>query len=176
MIELPTMKVWTGDGFSANPVHLKQVKRTATVAMYERWHDKGTVFKGYEVFAVKMRLKGQPLPGGLFEAEDREVYPSSGQFGKTAWNPANLDRAESRYAELVAKGVAADSDEEETVATITVPVVEFTCKELAETNHMSYAEAQAFIKENIDKTIKFTRQGRTDGQTRGKPSNFYVKI
>ena len=175
MIELPTLKVWTGDGFSSNPVHLKLVKRTATVALYERWHNKGETFNGYEVFVVKMRLKGQPLPGGLFEQEDREVYPACGQFGKTAWH-CSKSSAFAKFDELVAVGVAEEAEENEEAVAIVVPVVEFTCGDLAEANGISYAEAQKFLKENIDKTIKLNRQGRKPGVVKGKPSNFYVKI
>lgn len=175
MIELPLLKVWTGDGFSANPVHLKQVKRTATVALYERWHNEGATQHGYEVFVIKNRFKGQPLPGGLFEEDDREVYPSAGQFGKTAWH-CSKGEAFRRFDELVAKGVAADAEDDEAPKVFTVPVVEFTCGDLATANDATYAEAQSFIKENIDKTIKFIRQGRKAGTTKGKPSNFYAKI
>jgi hypothetical protein len=175
MIELPILKVWTGDGFSANPVHLKQVKRTETVALYERWQNKGETFNGYEVFVIKKRLKGQPLPGGLFEEEDREVYPSAGQFGKTAWHMPKT-AAFAKYDELVTKGITDEAEENEPEAAVIVPVIEFTCGDLAESNSITYAEAQKFLKENIDKTIKLHRTGRKDGQTRGKPSNFYVKI
>lgn len=169
------MKVWTGDGFSANPVHLKQVKRTEAVALYERWHNEGQTFNGYEVFVIKKRLKGQPLPGGLFEQEDREVYPSAGQFGKTAWH-CSKGQAFAKFDELVAKGVADEDEENEVTAPVIVPVMEFTCGDLAESNGITYAEAQKFLKENIDKTIKLHRTGRKDGQTKGKPSNFYMKI
>lgn len=175
MIELPKLKVWTGDGFSANPVHLKLVKRTATVALYERWHNEGKTFNGCEVFVIKMRLKGQPLPGGLFEAEDREVYPSSGQFGKSAWH-LTRKAAEAKFDELVEKGVTDADEENEVAATVTVPVAEFTCGELAEANGISYGDAQKFLKENIDKTIKLTRTGRRLGIAKGKPSHFYSKI
>ena len=52
-----------------------QVKRTGDVAMYRRDRNDGSLF-GYEVFKVKSRLTGQPLPGGNFEKEDRECYTS----------------------------------------------------------------------------------------------------
>ena len=39
-----------------------QVKRTEDVAMYRRERLDGTL-KGYEVFIVKRRYKGDPLPG-----------------------------------------------------------------------------------------------------------------
>ena len=35
----------------------------------------------YEVFIAKQRFKGQPLPGGAVETEDREQYPTANSFG-----------------------------------------------------------------------------------------------
>lgn len=176
MKELPLERVWTGDGRGqSDAVTHTQIKRTADVALYSVTTKTGTVI-GYELFIIKKRFKGQPLPGDLFETEDREVYPSSGPFGKTAWNIASLERALKRFDELVAQGVTDAAEEDETETSFTVPVIEFTCGDLAEANSVTYAEAQSFIKENLDKTIKLARTGRKEGQTRGKPSNFYVKI
>ena len=167
---------WTGDGFGeSNAITLKQVKREGRVCIYERFRKCGTS-DGYEVFTVKVVEAGAPMPGGGVVAETYESYPRANSFGRTAWHIRGLVNAEKRFQELLQKQVEDESEDEETTVAVTVPAVEFTCGELAESNSITYAEAQAFIKENVGKTIKLHRTGRKEGQSRGKPSNFYVKI
>ena len=60
-------------------------------------------FVSYEVFVAKRRYKGDKLPGGLVEAEDRERYPTANDFGFTAKEFKNLSSAESYFDELVEK-------------------------------------------------------------------------
>jgi hypothetical protein len=192
MKELPLERVWTGDGRGAtDAVTHTQIKRTETVAMYSVTNKDGKLV-GYEVFTVKTRLKGQPLPGGLFEEEDREVYPSANSFGKTAWAPGGLAQAESIYANLVngkgAHDVEAveneDNDAEEVTPVktrqkkerpaLTVPVVEFSVKELAEQNDVDYPIAAVFVKEAlIDNLISFVREERRN--VKGKATKIYKK-
>jgi hypothetical protein len=168
--------IWTGDGFGeANAITLRQVKREGRVCVYERIKKNGT-HDGYEVFTVKVVEAGAPMPGGGVVAETYESYPRANSFGRTAWHLRGMPLVDQRFQELLTKQNALDSDDEEAAVALSVPVVEFTCGELAETNSITYAEAQCFIKENLDKTIKLVRTGRKEGQTRGKPSNFYVKI
>lgn len=168
--------IWTGDGFgAADAITLRQVKREGLVCVYERIKKSGQ-HDGYEVFVVKIVKEGAPMPGGGTVAETYESYPRANSFGRTAWHLRGMPLVEQRFQELLQKQNQLENDEDEAPKTFTVPAVEFTCGELAETNAATYAEAQAFIKENLDKVIKFHRQGRKDGQTRGKPSNFYVKI
>lgn len=76
-----------------------EVKREGNVAMYQRINKDGTT-RSYEVFVVKTRLKGQPLPNGTVEAEDREVYPGAKGFGRYAFDCKTLDHAESRFEYL----------------------------------------------------------------------------
>lgn len=102
MINLPLVKRWTGDGYGdASARLLTQVKRTATVALYERLVEKDKRPEGYEVFIIKMRHKGDALPGGLVEQEDREVYPSAGSFGFSAYHIYGLTNAQVKFDELV---------------------------------------------------------------------------
>jgi hypothetical protein len=118
------------------------------------------------------------LLGGVCGVESAKAivgYQEVKDFGKTAWHMSK-GGAFAKFDELVAKGVADEDEENEVAAPVIVPVMEFTCGDLAESNGITYAEAQKFLKENIDKTIKIHRTGRKDGQTKGKPSNFYVKI
>lgn len=77
-----------------------QVKREGNVAMYQRLNKDGTT-RSYEVFLVKTRLKGQPLPNGTVEAEDREVYPGAKSFGRFAVDCKTLEHAEDRFENMV---------------------------------------------------------------------------
>lgn len=90
------------------------VKRTEDVAMYRRERLDG-IIKSYEVFIVKKRYKGDPLPGGNVESEDRECYPGSASFGKIAFDCKTEDRAEVRYEELIKKVNLSNQAKEEAV-------------------------------------------------------------
>lgn len=79
--------------------HFKQVKRDGNVVIYQRNKSDGSLF-GYEVFIVNS--ESFPLPNGQRTAT-KETYPSAKSFGKTAWFCTTLDRAEVRFAELLAK-------------------------------------------------------------------------
>lgn len=170
---LQTEIKWSGDGFGADYVLLKQVKRSDKAAIYERWQNKGAIYNGCEVFRIKMRHKGDKLPGGVVEAEDREVYPSANQFGISAWHVTRA-RAEVIFKELTeeVKEVLTPKN----IADIVIPDGEFTCADFMELNKISQPEANKFLRENLDKTIKISKVSRKAGQLRGRPSNFYSKI
>lgn len=97
------------------------VKRDGDVAIYERTksNKEGKVSgnREYEIFLVKKRFKGQPLPGGMFEKEDRECYPGKESFGKTAFFCNSLERAEERFNELKEKNNDAQARKEEAILT-----------------------------------------------------------
>lgn len=83
-----------------------QVKMVPTVTLnayiYRRERMDGS-FVAFEVFVAKQRMKGQPLPGGLFEEEDREQYPTANNFGFTAKESKSMVQAEKFLAEFVEK-------------------------------------------------------------------------
>jgi len=83
-----------------------QVKMVPTVTLnayiYRRERMDGS-FVSFEVFVAKQRFKGQPLPGGLFEEEDREQYPTSNNFGFTAKEAKTIEQAERFLGEFVEK-------------------------------------------------------------------------
>jgi hypothetical protein len=167
------------------------------VALYQRTQKNGAP-QGYEVFMVKVVEAGTPLPGGGVVEESYEQYPTANRFGRTAWAPGSLGHAEKIYANLVEGrkpcDVGEETDGEETPETptvprvpgqrgrvkgerpqLTVPVMEFTVKELAEANKVDYPVAFTFVKEAVEaKTIKFVRSERR--AARGKESNIYSKI
>jgi hypothetical protein len=83
-----------------------QVKMVPTVTLnayiYKRTKMDGT-FVSFEVFVAKQRFKGQPLPGGVVEAEDREQYPTANNFGFTAKEVKGMGAAEAFLTEFVEK-------------------------------------------------------------------------
>lgn len=93
----------------------KQIHREPDYAIYSKSPHGDPHVNSYEAFFVKRRYKGEPLPGGLFEKEDREVYPSHGQFGFTAFDCKTEADAFERIKWLKSKKnelpVVADEDE-----------------------------------------------------------------
>ena len=77
--------------------HFKQVRRQRNVVIYERKKKDGTLF-AYEVFRVKSHTF-PALDGG--RTEESEAYPRADAFGKTAYFCMSMERAESRFAQLL---------------------------------------------------------------------------
>lgn len=149
MIELPKEKKWSGDGFAGDPVTLTQIKRNGKVALYGRSRHKKQ--EGYELFVIKMRRKGDPLPGGAVEPDDREVYPSANQFGISAWSIGSLKAAEKRFDELTTSKTAeaeelAHPEVVEEKKNVVWPGGKFSTKELAESLAVTYTDAYMMIK------------------------------
>ena len=90
-------------GYSADPLTYTQVRRTDKVAMYVR--HRGEKFMDYEVFFIRIEPKGKvsKFPGGVVKIapDDKELYPSSGQWGRVAWTLPNLASAEQTFESLV---------------------------------------------------------------------------
>ncbi|NBR06931.1 MAG: hypothetical protein EBT92_14310 [Planctomycetes bacterium] len=99
---LPQSFVKNYDKMGDNTFTQLKMVPTATLNayIYKRTKMDGT-FVSFEVFVAKQRFKGQPLPGGVVEAEDREQYPTSNNFGFTAKESRNLEQAEKFLAEFV---------------------------------------------------------------------------
>ena len=188
MITLPQSKRWTGDGFGNTYARiLTQVKRTDEVALYERTVESSKRIEGFEVFLVKIRHKGDALPGGAVEAEDREVYPGSSAFGRIAWHVTDKAAAEKLFDKLVngepVEDVPVEAVTDETPETpsqpktptvILLPVGEFSVKDLAESNKVEYPIAYLFVKDQLEKKlIQVLREERRS--VKGKPTKIYGK-
>ena len=194
---LEPVKIWTGDGLGqASAVTLTQLKRTPTVALYQRTQKNGMP-QGYEVFMVKIVKAGTPQLGGGVVEEDYEVYPRANSFGKTAWAPCSLGHAEKIYENLV-KGLKPcdvgedDAEEDEGAETpettepkakrvkkelpvLTLPATEFSVKELAEQNKVEYSVAYLNVKSWLEaKTVKLVRTERR--AAKGKETSIYAKV
>ncbi len=165
-----------------------QVKRTADVAMYRRENMDGSL-RSYEVFLVKMRKKGDPLPNGAVEKEDRECYPGSAVFGKIAYDCKTEDAAEARYEELIERAVELKAAAAESKATgkrvvrrnkkkvdVQLPTGKFTMKMLVAETGMTqpvlYLILQNLIKEG---KVQEVERVRVEGQ-RGKASVVYSVV
>lgn len=176
MISLETNFVSGEGGFASDPLTYRQVKRTDKVAIYERSRD-GKV-KDYEVILIKVEPKGKVMkfPNGVVKIleDDREKYPSTGQFGFSGWSFRGLGAAERRY-EALCKAADLPVEEEEEAKVISIPLGEFSTTDLATTNDVGYSEASLFIKAAIiAKQISFTREERRNAK--GKPTKLYQKI
>ena len=117
----------------------------------------------------------------MVEENDREVYPSASQFGKTAWHIWSKTAAEAKYNELVQKGIdatAVDEDGElisEKKKELVIPVGEFSTKEFSEFNHIAYPIASIFIKDSVNRgQIKFLREERRN--VKGKMTKLFGKV
>lgn len=175
MIELEKQFTSGEGGYSADPLTYTQVQRTDKVALYSRGRD-GKVMD-YEVFFIKIEPKGKvsKFPGGVVKVtpDDKELYPSSGQWGRIAWSCANLTVAKERFDELN-KQANAPEDEESVTESLTIPVGEFTVTELATANKIEYPIASVFVKTQLELgSIKFLREERR--AAKGKASKIYAK-
>jgi hypothetical protein len=176
MIKLALEFISGVGGFSAEPLTYKQIKRTDTVALYQR--SRAGVVKDYEVFIIQMDPKGKVLtfPGGVTKTveEDIEKYAITSAWGRLAWTFKNPGGAGAKFDELVQKGVNDAIEEETPEKTIIVPDTEFTIGELAEKNGVEYPQASLFIKEAIAaNSVKFLREERR--HIKGKASKVYAK-
>jgi hypothetical protein len=165
-----------------------QVKRTADVAMYRRENMDGSV-RSYEVFLVKMRKKGDPLPNGAVEKEDRECYPGSAVFGRIAYDCKTEDQAEARYEELIERSVELKAAAAESKATgkrvvrrnkkkvdVQLPKGKFTMKMLVAETGMTQPVLYLYLQNLINegKVVEVERV-RVEGQ-RGKASVVYSAV
>ena len=176
MITLETNFVSGDGGFASDPLTYRQLKRTAKVALYERSRD-GKV-KDYEVFIIKIEPKGKisKFPNGVVKVaeDDKEKYPSTGQFGFVAWSFGGLSAAEQRFEKLDKEENLPEDEEESSVKEIVIPLGEFTIGEMATKNEVPYSQAFLFIKAGVEKNeIKFLREERR--AAKGKPSKIYAK-
>lgn len=95
------------------------VKKQNNVYLYHRTYMDGKHYS-YEVFISKFIAKGTPLPGGVFEKEDRMQYPGSAQFGRTAYDCRDICQAEDRFDELLVKSKQKIDNKELSLKTGTV--------------------------------------------------------
>ena len=182
MITLETEFKSSAGGFIP-PLIYKQIQRNNTAAIYSR--NKNEKVIGYEVFHIKIIPKGftYKFPNGTTKTieDDTEQYPSTSQFGLSAWATINLDRSNFYYQQITNKGTILDI---KPVVAVKVPEAiintsdlapgEFTVNMFAEENKMDYVRANLIVKDAINKGImKILRTQRIAGARR--PSNILIK-
>jgi len=192
MIKLETEFVSSAGGFGSNPLAYKQLKRTDTVAIYERSHEDGRVLD-FEVFIIKIDPKGKvsTFPNGTIKIleDDTEHYPTICQWGHIAWSSPTLEEALKRFENIVnpitvfvsqPKHIKPPTKKENhnmhtNNETISIPDGEFSTKELMAANSTTYPNAVVLIKVAIAKgTIKFVREERRS--IKGPLTKLYVKL
>lgn len=177
----------------------EMVKRGTTqddknVYIYKRSYPNGQIF-AYEVFLPKILKAGtvQKFPGGAerIVENDIEEYPNGAKtdFGKRAWFCSTLERAEARFNQLTQTCVTTHEETETETESenvphnrgrskndrpvLTIPVAEFSTKELAEQNNVDYSVAFLFLKEKLaEGKIVRTREERR--AAKGKPTQLFV--
>lgn len=165
MIKLETTFVSGAGGFSSEPLTYKQVKRNEKAAIYER--SRNEIIKDYEVFLIKISPKGKQIFDTVLE-DDTENYPSTNQFGHSAWSCLTLKAATDRFNRIC------EPEKEIEAKELALPKKEFTTSDFAKLNSLSYSEAYISMKSLIEqKKIKFIREKNMNKDGRGKASKFY---
>lgn len=169
------------------PLDYKLVKRNEKAAIYARLRDNRTL--GYEVFHIKVIPKGftYKFPNGTVKTveDDTEQYPSTSQFGKTAWAPATIDRATEIFNRILLSNSSVETDDEDEDVAVKTPAQivttsdlapgEFTVNMLADERKIDYVRANLLVKENLASgKFQLVRTQRLNGAKR--PSNIYKKV
>lgn len=152
----------------------KQIKKRESnglnVYIYNRTKEG---FNTYEVFIAKRRFKGQPLPGGNVEAEDREQYPTANHFGFTAKEVRNMAQAEVEFDKFLNK----NNKEEDEIVLLKYPKNNWSMKDLLLNNpNWSYPRAYAQVKKDIENNLIKEVKRVKSASGRGKPTVIYSNL
>ena len=75
----------------------RQLKRDDAKAMYVRENPVSGKVYGYEVIKVSRHKDDSYIGGRKVASAGDERYPSTNEFGSSAWNIVSIERAESKY-------------------------------------------------------------------------------
>ena len=128
LLEKEFVKNCEGVGDTTFKQMKKQESNGLNVYIYNRTKEG---FNTYEVFVSKRRFKGQPLPGGNVEAEDREQYPTANHFGFTAKEVKTMAQAEVEFKKFLNKN---NKEEEPQVKLVLSYPPRFSMKDLLVSN------------------------------------------
>jgi len=184
--------------FVRSGFRFRQIRREGDIAIFHKLALQGlpqsaphisTFDAGFETVAIG-RHDDYEMAGVKIEAA--ESYPGNEQWGTKGWTYTTLYDAELRYERLLGRLAAETSSPlKEGVPTpvehkrrprgepltLTIPVGEFSTKELAETNKVDYPSAFLWLKAALGESspaIKFLREERRNAK--GKPSKIYGKV
>lgn len=167
LLEKEFVKNCEGVGDTTFKQMKKQESNGLNVYIYNRTKEG---FNTYEVFISKRRFKGQPLPGGNVEVEDREQYPTANHFGFTAKEVRSMAQAKVEFNKFLNKN---NKEMGEAKADLIYPT-DFSMKDLLVANPRwsqptAYVQVQKDIKNGMIKEV-----GRVKSATgRGKPAVIY---
>lgn len=195
MIELPTQKKWTGEGWASNTRLLTQIKRSLHNAIYRVSDHKTGKATGFEVFKIRILPKGTRIFDTV-TTDDEEKYPTGEQFGHTAWYAASQSQAEKIFDTLEAEKHLGEStvNPSECVSpepktnsdtavhkncslkgiSIKLPNGEFKMQDVAELNNMGKANVYVIVQEFI--ASGKVRETRRVSQGRGRPTVMYQEV
>ena len=181
-------KTFVGNYDRVGNTRFVQVKRTKEVAMYRRENMDGSV-RSYEVFLVKTRKKGDALPNGAVEKEDRECYPGTSAFGRIAYDCKTEDQAETRYDELIERAKDLLEAQEESVKTgkrvkvsrkkkvdVKLPSGKFTMKMLMSEYQLPQPTLYLIVKKWIAEAKVGVVDSVRNESGRGKPALVYQAL
>lgn len=159
-----------------------QLRKDKGVALYERRRFDKSLF-GYEVFIVKTVEAGSPLPGGSTVEETYEQYPGASAFGKTAYAPATLERAEEMFDQLVERVKVTKANPgrrgrvgKSNTVTVTVPVGKFTMNQWVEESGQDYFFLRKKMKKLLnDGRVQKVGTEKNEG-SRGKAKIIYKLV
>ena len=83
--------------FKSRGFHHKQVKRSGSIAIFERKATKGNGDAHYEVVKIS-KHNGYKL--GANYVTPSETYPSTSMWGRCGWTCQTISAAEEKYKEL----------------------------------------------------------------------------
>jgi len=133
-------------------------------------------YSKYEVFIAKRRYKGQPLPGGTVELEDREQYPTANAFGFTAKEITSIFQADIAFNEFISR--ANESDEptkSQSPKGITAyPPGQWVLSQLSDLNpHLTKSSVYFLVRAEIVRGRVSKCGTKPNVLGRGKPSALY---
>lgn len=175
-----------------------QLKRVGNVAIYRRDKVENGKNIGFEVIIINTIKAGTTFfKGGTPTTNSTESYPGAASFGKIAWNCANLNLAELKFASVVKSmndkaltpSVSEDLSEDVPVTpktvspvvspkshlSVTVPTGEFTQAQFAVVNGMPERGSVYNVIKNLlnNGTLKESRRVQYG---KGRPTCLYVGV
>lgn len=168
-----------------------EVNPERTYALYKRLViDEDMRVFGYEVIAIKHRLKGQLLPNGSVEEQDRECYPGVQSFGKKGWFFPSEESARKKYNQLISpkEVIKIDSVVKKVSSgkkrgkarkystTLTFPPYPFTVKDLMDIHNEPQPTVYLKLKTYIEKGEVKEIGSKKNPFGRGKPTKIYQTV
>ena len=161
-------------GFSQAPLTYKQVVRNDRFAVYERSRE-GKV-RDYEVIKIQLQKAGQQIFKQIIK-EDTERYPSSSQWGFSAWSFRDKAAALNRFDTLTKEDTAGDEAPSKEATVVLPDKAAFSMKDLLATNP-KIAQSRLYVAlQKLIKAGKVTKSGTVEREgVGGKAAILYSEV